>query len=72
VPESLATRCFSGDFHTPPKNAHFSSLFCDFSLRSAIALAIVPFGPGFSAGKQGVVDSRPAPIISEWKEKSGG
>jgi hypothetical protein len=51
--ESLVTRCFSGDFHTPQKNPHFPSLFCDSSLRSAISLAIVPSGPSFSAEKQG-------------------
>jgi hypothetical protein len=66
------SRIFSGDFHTPLKNPHFSSLFCDFSLRSTLTLAIVPFGPGFSAGKHGVVSSRPASIASEWKEKLGG
>jgi hypothetical protein len=42
------SRIFSGDFHTAPKNPHFSSLFCDFSLRSALPLAIVPCGPSFS------------------------
>jgi hypothetical protein len=35
------------------KNLHFSSLFCDFSLRSLATLAIVPNGPSFSAAKQG-------------------
>src|SRR5258707_13464176 len=45
------------------KNPHFSGLFCDFSLRSPFSLAIVPFGPGFCAGKHhGVVSSRPASI----------
>jgi hypothetical protein len=36
-----------------PQNPHFSGLFCDFSLRSAFSLAIVPNGPSFSAAKQG-------------------
>src|SRR5712691_4650795 len=44
------------------KNSHFPSLFCDFYLRSAIPLVIVPFGPSFSAGKHGAVSSRPASI----------
>jgi hypothetical protein len=35
------------------KKPHFSSLFCDFSLRSPFSLAIVPNGPSFSAAKQG-------------------
>jgi hypothetical protein len=51
--ESFATCCLSGDFHTPQKNMHFSSLFCDFALRSAIPLAIVLCGPSFSSEKQG-------------------
>src|ERR1700730_17586214 len=51
--ESLETLCFSGDFHTPQKNPHFSSLFCDFALRSAIPLAIVLCGPSFPNEKQG-------------------
>jgi hypothetical protein len=51
--ELLASRCFSGDFHTPPRNSHFSGLFCDFSLRSPIPLAIVHCGSSFFADKQG-------------------
>jgi len=54
------------------KNLHFSSLFCDFSLRSPCSLAIVPNGPSFSAAKQGFFRSRPAPIVSGWKENTGG
>src|SRR5204862_7641019 len=46
-------RIFRGDFHTPLKNSHFFSLFCDFSLRSAIPLAIVPCGPSFFVENQG-------------------
>src|SRR5712664_103287 len=50
---SPRSRIFSGDFHTPPENPHFSSLFCDFSLRSLISLVIVPFGPSFSQKNRG-------------------
>jgi len=35
------------------ENPHFSGLFCGFSLRSAIPLAIVQFGPGFSQKNMG-------------------
>jgi|SRR5216684_4113943 len=37
----------------PPRNLHFSGLFCGFSLRSLPALAIVPCGPGFSESNGG-------------------
>src|SRR5882762_4216785 len=46
-------RIFCGDFHTPPKNSHFSRLFCDFSLRSAITLAIVAAARVFSVKNRG-------------------
>src|SRR2546426_12285895 len=51
--EALATRYFSGVFHTPQKKPHFYGLFCDFSLRSPFTLAIVPCGPSFFAEHQG-------------------
>jgi hypothetical protein len=35
------------------KNSHFSSLFCDFSLRSAITLAIVAAARVFSVKNRG-------------------
>jgi hypothetical protein len=45
---------FTGDFHMPAKKkAHFSSLFCDFSLRSPFSLAIVLGGPSFSRKNKG-------------------
>src|SRR6266705_4149969 len=35
------------------KKSHFSGLFCDFSLRSCVSLAIVPSGPSLFAEKHG-------------------
>jgi hypothetical protein len=51
--DTPSSRNFSGDFHTLPQNAHFSSVFCDYRLRSLISLAIVPSGPSFSAENMG-------------------
>ncbi|PYT64094.1 MAG: hypothetical protein DMG35_01680 [Acidobacteria bacterium] len=44
---------FTRDFHMPAKKVHFSSLFCDFSLRSPFSLAIVLCGPSFSRKNKG-------------------
>src|SRR5580658_10888057 len=54
------------------KKPHFSGLFCCFSLRSTFTLAIVRNGPSFSAEKQGVVRSRPAPLVAGGKVNTGG
>ena len=54
------------------KNPHFSSLFCDFSLRSAIPLAIVQVGPGFPLINRGSSLAACFDSIRSGKKKSGG
>jgi hypothetical protein len=73
------SRILSGDFHMASKKTHFSGLFRDSCLRSAFGLAIVSGGASISHWQLGVMGSRPAspkpgpaPILSEWKDKSGG
>jgi len=45
--ESLATRCFSGDFHTPPKKSAFFQPFLRFFLAFCFSLGYSPLRPEF-------------------------
>jgi hypothetical protein len=67
-----SNRNFSGDFHTPPKKRAFFQPFLLFLLAFSFFLGYSPLRRGFFAAKHGEVDSRPASILSEWKDKSGG
>jgi hypothetical protein len=67
-----SNRNFSGDFHTPPKKCAFFKPFLRFLLAFSFFLGYSRLRPGFFAAKHGEVDSRPASILSEWKDKLGG